>query len=1139
MFRGAIWNFEHMIPSIRPALLAIFALAIAALPLRAQETKIEVEVRDTGKAEPGKEWTLKLRFPIPEGFHAYHKDNPGNALPLKVTFKELSGLKEVKQTWPEPKKVKDEYGEEWELFGNVDIAWTFTVPADAKGKLAISAEYEIQYCDEHGCYIAEGKLDTSVEVAAAVKEEPKGPSITASAAFDGEVKPGGKAVLALTFEVSKGFSAYHKDSPGLSKPMSIKFTDLGALKLESETWPEPKKVKEEWADKEDWKLSGKFTIKYTFAVPADAKGEVKISGSFEAQICDEDGCHDRKGEFSAAGKVGTVAEEKKNDAKDAHGFYVDYDFALGEAKRLGKPLLVDFNGKFCVPCRRMEKEVFTLPEIHKLMEGFVVVSLMTDVKDARANELFAKYRPSEAQGAPYYAVLDHNEKLVRSIGSTLPGSTHWVQFAAFLKGEAIPEIGAKGTSDPTVKTGPTQIPSGWPSGLPAPKPEELKAIFDFEPVFTAPKVKPGSEVTLELRFRLKSGPGGAYHLYHPDSPHAKELGASLLLLETVDVGGLTATGPWEFPKPFLLAANHPKNQFKVDEWQFHDDFRVVRRFKLPADAAEGATYRVTGTLAGQYCDEGMCTWFVDMDQTPFGWLASVTAAASGESGAVAAPSMAEHKPTPGPSPKPGPTIGPGPEDDLSKQIQDKGLFLFLLSIFGLGMVTLLTPCVLPVLPLTVAFFVKQSEQGRSPLVAASIYCGCIVLAFTTFGLITSLALGDQGAQIISTNAWVNIAIGVLFFVFALSFFGMFELRMPTFLSSWISRKQMNAQQQGKGYATALLSGGSFAVISFSCTGPIAATLLAGVATGFGGGEGATMGKWIPTLAMLVFALGLAAPIFVLGQFPNLLKRLPKSGAWMNALKVVFAFIEVAIAIRYFSWAEIAFTEETVPSWISRELVDSVWIACAVGAGLYLLGTFRMPHDHEKTEQIGVVRMLIAMCFLAFGAYLVPGLVNGKPMGLLDGFLPPRAYHAGTGGGGEAGTNGGASVHALKWHQKLDEGLAEAKVSGKPVFIDFTGKICANCRWVETNIMPSGEVLPMLQSDFVLVQQWTDVKGDQAAKDNYKKYGVGSKGVPMYVIVDADGNLIEKFVPPQFINTLKPAEFAEFMTRAKGKLHPTG
>ena len=257
--------------------------------------------------------------------------------------------------------------------------------------------------------------------------------------------------------------------------------------------------------------------------------------------------------------------------------------------------------------------------------------------------------------------------------------------------------------------------------------------------------------------------------------------------------------------------------------------------------------------------------------------------------------------------------------------------------------------------------------------------------------------------------------------------------------------------------------------------------------------------------------------FVMGMFPSLLKKLPKSGSWMNALKVTFAFIEIAIAIRYFSWAEIGFTGEVVPHWFSRDLVDAFWIACSVGAGLYLLGLFRMPHDHEKMEQVGTVRTLIAIGFFAFAVYLLPGLVTGKPMGLLDGFMPPRAeMHEG-------------------WHQDLDDALAEAQITGKPVFVDFTGVVCSNCRWVETNIMPTPEVDSLLESDFILVQQWTDKDDDPKAKKYYAKYGQGGKGVPMYVVLHPDGTMVEKLVPPQFINSLTPQDFAEFLKRGRAKV----
>lgn len=769
----------------------------------------------------------------------------------------------------------------------------------------------------------------------------------------------------------------------------------------------------------------------------------------------------------------------------------------------------------------MEREVFTLREVEELLEEYVVVSVVTDIGDEKANAVWEKYRAPGA-GVPHYVVLNGDGEVLRRIGATLPAEKNAHKFVAFLKGE---EAAAPAIVEPDDPVERRTDPESWPEGLPPGPSDHVREAFDFEAAFSAPKVRPGGEVTLELRFKMKSRGSGQFYLYHPDSPHAKALGMSLFLLETVDTGALKPLGDWEFPEPRIRPEAHPENLFDDDEWKFEGEFRAVRKFRVPD--AEGSHF-VSGTLAGQYCDQQGCIWFEDMSKTPFGWVASVSVAPDGVESALAGPLMEDGK---GGETDTGPTAGQAEEVDesLAGQIKSRGLWVFLLGVFGLGMLTLLTPCVLPVLPLTIGFFVKQSEQDRSPLLAAVIYCGCIIGVFTAFGLITSALLGVQGAQQISTNPWVNLGIAVLFTVFALSFFGLFELRMPGVLSNWLNRKQMKSQQAGRGYMTALLSGGSFAVISFSCTGPIAAVILAAAAGEGGQGE---IGMWVPTLAMLVFSAGLALPIFVMGMFPSMLKRLPKSGGWMNAIKVVFAFIEIAVAIRYFAWAEIGFRMQQYPEWITRDIVDAFWIACSVGAGLYLLGLFRMPHDHEKTEQIGVIRTMIALGFLSFGIYLVPGLVTGKPMGLLDGFMPPREVRH-TGGAG-----GGADVHSLKWHEDLDEGLAEARATGKPVFVDFTGVVCSNCRWVETNIFPDPQVAQRLSDDFVRVQQWTDI-GDQKANANYQKYGKGSLGVPMYVILKPDGTMIEKFVPPQFINSVSADDFAEFMDRGKEKFASGG
>jgi thiol:disulfide interchange protein len=879
----------------------------------------------------------------------------------------------------------------------------------------------------------------------------------------------------------------------------------------------------------DGRFDTSFTISAAAAVPDkdDKEKEAEKEGEKESG-------KDESEQDSETDSNGQSGDELDPSRVDDHGFFLDFDYALEQARKLGKPLLVDFNGRFCVPCRQMERTVFTLPEVEELFEGFVIVSILTDIGDPVANELWEKYKPSPHAGVPYYAILDHDAEVVRGIGSTLPASERGHEFVSFLNGD-MGDTTTPGTLPP--EAGPQDAPEDWPEGLHPPLPERFQEFFEFTPAFTAESVKPGGKVTLELRVSMKEGDSGPYSMYHPDSPHSQALGMSLFRIEDFDAGGLIPAGDWQYPEPKVREASDALNFFDDDEWKFYGDFVVTRTFTVPADASEGAAFQVQGGLVGQYCDFQGCYWFIDMAQNPFGWFTSLTANSDGVAEALTEPSMDtqgqdEFAPPTGTDDGGAVTTTGTGGGTLQEQLADRGLILLLLGIFALGMVTLLTPCVLPVLPLTIGFFVKQAEQGRSALLSALIYCSCIVFTFTFFGLLTSLLLGAMGPQIIATNGFVNIAIGLLFLFLALSFFGAFELQMPGFVRSWISKKQMGAQQKGRGYFTALLSGGSFSVISFSCTGPIAAAILAGVA-----GSGAASGgedsgaQWLPLLAMLAFSMGLAAPIFVLGQFPSLLNKVPKSGGWMNALKVTFAFIEVAIAVRYFAWADIYFSDGIYPAFITREITDAIWIACFLGAGLYLLGLFRLSHDHEPVERLGTTRTLIAISFLAFAVWMVPGLVQGKPMGLMDGFMPPREV---TNFGGAAG--GGGNQEKLDFTDDLEGAIAQSKETGVPVFVDFTGEICANCRWVETNIFPREQVHTRLRDNFILVHQWTDRRGEEGrlAREQYERYAEGGGGVPMYVIVDGEGNTVEKFVPPQFINSLTADQFAEFLDRGLEK-----
>lgn len=655
----------------------------------------------------------------------------------------------------------------------------------------------------------------------------------------------------------------------------------------------------------------------------------------------------------------------------------------------------------------MEREVFTLREVEELFESFVIVSVVTDVGDEKANAIWAKYRPEDGGGIPHYAVLDHEGKVQRRSGATLPAKEKANQFVAFLKGEPV-AVQPVSATEPT-KAALPQAADAWPEGLYGPPTEPVKKGFDFEAKFSTNKIKPGGEVTLELHFKLKNNAKGEpFHLHHPKTP-SKFAVPLALTLKGHD--GLVAMGDWEFP----AWTEHYDEILEETNYYLMGEVVVVHRFKVPEDAKPGML-RAFGLVSGQYCDDMGCTQFnrdnPDMLDRKFGWVASIEVSPEGAASATteATASVSQGKETTAESPA------------------DKGFFWLLLAAFGAGIITLLTPCVLPVLPLTIGFFVSQHDKGKSPLLTAFIYCTCIVATFTVFGLITSIALGATGAQNIATNGYVNMLLGIMFLVFALSFLGLFELRVPTFMTQWFTKKQMAAQKEGHGYAKAFFSGAAFSLISFSCTGPIAGTFLAQAATG---------SYWVPTAAMMAFSTGMALPIFIMGQFPSLMKKMPKSGGWMNAMKVVFGFIEVGLAIMYFSAAEQAFRGIVAAEWISRYVVIAVWAAASVATALYLFGFFRMPHDHEETKQIGVIRGVLAVIFLSFGLYMIPGLFGAKYGNVLEGILPPPPKD----GGIQLAVGGGAKAydhHDLPWHKDFDEGMAEAKAKNKPVFIDFTG-----------------------------------------------------------------------------------------------------
>lgn len=390
--------------------------------------------------------------------------------------------------------------------------------------------------------------------------------------------------------------------------------------------------------------------------------------------------------------------------------------------------------------------------------------------------------------------------------------------------------------------------------------------------------------------------------------------------------------------------------------------------------------------------------------------------------------------------------------------------IFLLGFFG-GLIALLTPCVFPMIPLTVSFFTKQSSIKSEGLTNALLYAFFIVLIYallsTPFHLIDSI--NPEILNTISTNIWLNIFFFLIFLFFAFSFFGYYELTLP---SSWANRLDF-ASNKTRGIIGIFLMALTLAIVSFSCTGPILGSLLAGSLSST---EGATQ----LSMGMTGFGLALALPFGLFALFPNLLQSLPKSGGWMNTLKVVLGFIELALAIKFLSNADL------VAHWgiLKREVFIGLWILIFVGMIAYLFGLFRFPHEAKKPT-LGIGRIFLAVVSLLFVIYLVPGTLpnsSSNSLKLLAGFPPPTFY--------SIYTQDSDCPLNLDCYKDYDKGVAIAKAVNKPILLDFTGWACVNCRKVEENVWSDPEIYKLINEELVLISLYVDDRGRLANEDQF-------------------------------------------------------
>ncbi|NGM66810.1 protein-disulfide reductase DsbD family protein [Sphingobacterium sp. SGR-19] len=465
--------------------------------------------------------------------------------------------------------------------------------------------------------------------------------------------------------------------------------------------------------------------------------------------------------------------------------------------------------------------------------------------------------------------------------------------------------------------------------------------------------------------------------------------------------------------------------------------------------------------------------------------------------------------------------------DASETEQQSLWGIFIAGLLG-GFAAFIMPCIFPMVPLTVSFFTKKGGSRARGISQALLYGLFIIVIYVALGMLITIAFGSDALNALSTNGIFNFLFFLILVIFAASFFGAFELTLP---SSFVNK--IDAQSDRGGLLGLFFMAFSLALVSFSCTGPIIGTLLVEAAS-----KGERLG---PAIGMLGFSIALAIPFVLFAFFPSMLKSLPKSGGWLNSVKVVLGFLELALALKFLSNVDLAYHW----NWLDREVFLALWIAIFGLLGLYLIGKIRFAHD-SPLPHLSVPRTMLAVIVFAFVVYMVPGMW-GAPLKSISAFLPPSAtqdFDLSTVSFGPAATGTSSTGKQKKYYEifhergtpkgfdpyyDYGEGLAAAKELGKPVLIDFTGWNCVNCRKMEANVWTDPKVATLLREEFVMVELFVDDRTELAAEEQYVSEYSGKKintigkknsdfqasafnsnSQPLYVIVDTGGNVL---VPP--------------------------
>ena len=596
-----------------------------------------------------------------------------------------------------------------------------------------------------------------------------------------------------------------------------------------------------------------------------------------------------------------------------------------------------------------------------------------------------------------------------------------------------------------------------------------------EPVKWSHKVTTeGQELVVTLTATIEDG----YHLYSTEIPDGGPQKTEFVF-ETIE--GAKTIGQVKLTHGKEL--RHMDENFDMELGYYERSASFEQTFQLTDD-----TYKIEGYVLFMSCNDEQCT-----PPTRYEFSIANAESMAAESQAVSAtptgrgniwtPVIDELK-----------AFG-NAEGDMSNEAHS--WWYILIAGFLAGLIALVTPCVWPMIPMTVSFFLKRTKDRAKSIRDAYTYGIAIIIIYVGLGLVVTALFGASALNSLATNAVFNIIFFLLLVVFAFSFFGAFELVLP---ASWTTKLDAKADAT-TGLLSIFFMAFTLCLVSFSCTGPIIGTLLV---------EAATSGSMLyPAIGMFGFALALSLPFTLFALFPSMLKSMPKSGGWLNMVKVVLGFCELALAFKFLSVADLAY------GWriLDREVFLSIWIVIFLFLGLYLLGFIRLPHDDDPqpSDRVSVTRLMMALISISFAIYMVPGLW-GAPCKAISAFAPPMSTQ-----------DFKLGDQAITTFHDYEEGMEAARKAGKPVLVDFSGYGCVNCRKMEAAVWTQSEVRQIIDNDYILIELMVDDKtplpeiqeveengktvklrtiGDKWSYLQRTKFGANAQ--PFYVLLDGEG-----------------------------------